>query len=59
MVPSKKKIFFHIFQDFPGLLWSCTNSNNKIYFLQNKNIPPVVSINNSSFYSKSKNKYLS
>ena len=28
-------------QDFPGLLQSCTNSNNKISFLQNKNIHPV------------------
>ena len=47
------------FQDFPGLLHSCTNSSNKISFLQNKNIHPVIFINNSSFYSKSKNKYLS
>ena len=44
------------FQDFYG---SCTNSNNKISFLQNKNIYPVVCINNSSFYTKGKNKYLS
>ena len=47
------------FQDFPGLLHSCTNSSNKISFLQNKNIHPAIFINNSSFYSKSKNKYLS
>ena len=45
--------------DFPRLLRTCMNSNNKIYFLQNKNIYPAVYINNSSFYIKSKNKYLS
>ena len=47
------------FQDFPGLLPRRTNSNNKISSLQNKNIHPVVYINNSSFYSNSKNKFLS
>ena len=26
------------FQDFPGILWSCMNSNNKISLLQNENI---------------------
>ena len=39
------------FQDFYG---SCTNSNNKISFLQNKNIYPVVCINNSSSTLKAK-----
>ena len=34
-----------LFQDFPVLLRSCTNSNNKIYFLQNKHIHPAVYIN--------------
>ena len=38
------------FQDFRGLLRSCTNSNNK---------HTSCSIYNSSFNSKSKNKYLS
>ena len=47
------------FQDFSGLLRSCTNSSNKISFFQNKNIHLVIDMNNSSFYSKSKNKYLS
>ena len=48
------------FQAFPGILWSCTNSNNKISLFQNKNKHLVnVYINSSSFYSKSKNKYLS
>ena len=48
-------------QDFPGGLRSSTNSNNKISFLQDKNIHPVVFIyiNNSSFYRKITNKYLS
>ena len=41
------------FQNFPGLLRSCTNSKT-ISFLQNKNIHPVVYINHSSFYSKNK-----
>ena len=47
--------------DFPGGLRSSTNSNNKISFLQDKNIHPVVFIyiNNSSFYRKITNKYLS
>ena len=47
------------FQDFPGFLRSYTNSNNKISFLQNKNIQPVVYINNSPFCTKNKNKYFS
>ena len=46
--------FPRLFFTFPGLLWSCTNINNKISFLQNKNIHSVVYRNNSSFYSKSK-----
>ena len=47
------------FQDFSGFLRSYANSSNKIYFLQNKNTQPVVYINNNSFNSKNKNKYLS
>ena len=38
------------FQDFYGVV------NNIFFFLQNKTIHPVVYINNSSFYSKNKNK---
>ena len=30
------------FKEFPGFLRSCTNSNNKISFLQNTNKHPVV-----------------
>ena len=59
MVPTKKndsnsrtfQDFFSLFpglsakfQDFPELSGSCTNSNNKLPFLQNKNIHPVVYI---------------
>ena len=47
------------FQDFPRLLRRCTNSNNKISFLQDKIIHPVVYINNSSFYRKTTNICLS
>ena len=45
------------FQDLAEHLQSCSNSKNKISFLQNKNIHPIV--NNSSFYSENKNKNLS
>ena len=45
---------FNKCQDFPGILRSCTHSKNKIYFLQNKNIYPVVYTNNSTFIVKAK-----
>ena len=47
--PGLSRTFFHFFQDF---LHQSSNSNNKISFLQDKNIHLVVYINNSSFYSK-------
>ena len=59
LLTSKFRNLSRNFNKIPGLLRSFTNSNQKIYFLQNKNIYPVVYIKNSSFGGKSKNKYLS
>ena len=66
-IDSNSRTFQDFFSLFPGLfaakvqdysrtfneIRSCMNSNN-IYFLQNKNIHPVVYRNNGSFYSKCK-----
>ena len=65
-IDSNSRTFQDFFSLFPGLfaakvqdysrtfneIRSCMNSN--IYFLQNKNIHPVVYRNNGSFYSKCK-----